>query len=723
MEAAKKYRTCHLCEAMCGLEIHVENNKVVSIKGHKEDIYSKGHICPKGVALKDLHEDPNRLKEPVKRTAKGWEKISWSEAYDLVEQNFKSIRKEYGNDAIATYTGNPTVHNTGTALSLYDTINAINTRNRFASHSLDSAPVFVANQMMFGHAVLSPIPDIENIDYFLIIGANPIASNGSFMSTPDIKGKIKAIQNKKGKVVVIDPRKTETAKKASEHYFIVPERDVLLLLSIVNEIFRRDAVKNSRVLSFTENVNYLKDITKDYTVEQVAAPTGMTVAQINHIVDDLLSHKNAVVYGRLGINIQTYGTLCQWLVHCINILIGSMDRKGGLLFTVPAIDYVSLMAHESKMYRYKSRVGEYEEVVGEYPTATLADEILTEGEGQVRGLLTIAGNLARSAPNSDLIEKALEDLEFMVAVDMYINETTQYADVILPPAVGLETMHYSFVLHMVATNNTAKFSSAPLSISKEQRYDWQIMGELQRRLFDGNVLDRLKSNVMSRIHPETKLDLALKTGPYGVWKGRAFKKDGVSLKRLKKHNGGIELSKPESVFPNRLFTKDKKIELTPERFIKELEKVSDLFEVTNPDEYPLKLIGRRHLRSNNSWMHNLPVLDGGSRRCTVLVNPDDAEKLKIEENETVKVYSEFGSIDIETEITTDIIRGTICIPHGWGHNSKNSKLDFANRNSGSNVNVLMNHRRLDALSSNMAFNGQPVAIRRIKSSEKKAIID
>jgi len=715
MEIEKKYRTCHLCEAMCGLEIQIKENKVVGIKGHKQDVYSRGHICPKGVALKDLHEDPNRLKEPVKRTASGWEKISWKEAYDLIEHNFKKIRKQYGNDAIATYTGNPTVHNTGTALTLYDTINAINTKNRYASHSLDSVPVFVANQMMFGHSVLSPVPDIENLNYLLILGANPVASNGSFMSTPDITGKIRTIKDQGGKVIVIDPRKTETALKASEHYFIIPERDVLLLLSIVNEIFKRDGVKDSRVLSFTENVDELKNITTNYTVERVAPLTGLSTDQIHHIIDDLLRHENAVVYGRLGINVQTYGTLCQWLVNCINILIGSMDRKGGLLFTLPAIDYVSLMAHESKMFRHKSRVGGYDEIVGEYPTATLADEILTAGEGQVRALLTIAGNPARSAPNSGLVEKALEDLEFMAAVDMYINETTQHADVILPPAVGLETMHYSFVLHIVATKNTTKFSPAPLTISEEQKYDWQIMGELQRRLFDGNIFKKLKSNFMSRIHPETKLDIALKTGPYGVWKGRLFKKDGISLKRLKKHNGGIELSKLKSVFPNRLFTKNKKIELTPNIFIKELEKVEELFEPIIHSDYPLKLIGRRHLRSNNSWMHNLPILEGGSRKCTVLMNPEDGKTFNVENNKMVNVYSEFGSINIETEFTTDIISGTICIPHGWGHNSENSKLDVANRNPGSNVNALMDHRRLDALSSNMAFNGQAVAIRSINN--------
>ncbi|MEM6803855.1 MAG: molybdopterin-dependent oxidoreductase [Bacteroidota bacterium] len=712
MEETTKYRTCHLCEAMCGLEIKIQDNKILSIRGHKEDIYSKGHICPKGVALKDLHEDVNRLKEPVKKTDKGWVKISWEEAYDLVEKNFKRIRKQYGNDAIATYTGNPTVHNTGTALTLYDTINAINTRNRFASHSLDSVPVFVVNQMMYGHAMLAGIPDIEKLDYFLIIGANPIASNGSFMSTPDMRGKIKNIQHKGGKVVVVDPRKTETAKKASEHHYIIPESDIFFLLAIVNEIFKRKAVKKSRLLAFSKNLETLESISQAYTIEQVASLTGITAEQIHKIVDDLLSHEHAVIYGRLGINIQRYGTLCQWLINCINILIGSMDKEGGLLFTLPAIDYVSLMAHESKMYRYKSRVGGYDEIVGEYPTATLAEEILTEGEGQVKALLTIAGNPARSAPNSKLVEEALASLEFMVAIDMYINESTQHADVILPPAVGLETMHYSFVLHMVATRNTTKFSPAPLAISPEQRYDWEIMGELQRRLFDGSIFKKLTSNFTSRIHPETKLDLALKTGKYGIWGGRFMKKDGISLKRLKENHEGIELSKLKAVFPDRLFTKDKQIELCPQMFIEELQKLNTSAASAISANYPFRLIGRRHLRSNNSWMHNLAGLKGGTRRCTALISPEDAEKHQIRDKEFVEVYNEFGSISIEAEISEDMMKGSICIPHGWGHDAKESQLDIANRHAGANVNVLTDHRRLDPLSFNAAFNGQAVALRK-----------
>ncbi|MFT4567628.1 MAG: anaerobic selenocysteine-containing dehydrogenase [Saprospiraceae bacterium] len=706
-----KYRTCHLCEAMCGLEIELNGKEVVAIRGHKEDVYSKGHICPKGVALKDLHNDPNRLKSPVKKTKNGWEEISWEEAYDTVEQELKKIRKKYGNDAIGTYTGNPTVHNTGTALTLYDTINAINTRNRYASHSMDSVPVFLVNQMMYGHSMVAPIPDIDNINYFLIIGANPLASNGSFMSTPNIKGKIKAIQTTGGKVVVIDPRRTETAKKASEHYFIEPEGDVFFLLSIINELYKRDAIVESKALLLSDHREELKQLSIPYSIESVASLTGIIEDQVHHIVDDLINHSNSVVYGRLGVNTQSFGTLCQWLINCINILLGSMDRKGGLLFTLPAIDYVTLMAHESKMFRYSSRVKEYKEIIGEFPTATMAEEMLVPGDNQIRGFISIAGNPARSAPNSSLVEKALEGLDFMVAVDMYINETTKFANIILPPAVGLETMHYSFVLHMVATFNTTKFSPAPLPISEGQRYDYQIMGELQRRLFVGNMFQRIKTNILSRIHPKTKLDLALKTGTYGVLGGRLFKKNGISLNRLNKYPEGIELAPLKPVFPKRLFTENKRIELVPALFLNDMKRVKGIFNSKAEKKYPLKLIGRRHLRSNNSWMHNLPILEGGSRQCTAMINPEDAEVHKIENNEIIEVYSEFGKVQIEAEVTNDIIAGTISIPHGWGH--KNGiVMSVAERNAGVNVNELMSHERLDPLSYNAAFNGHPVGIRK-----------
>lgn len=708
-----KFRTCHLCEAMCGLQIEVQGNQVLSIKGHEADIYSKGHICPKGVALKELHEDPDRLKRPMKRTANGWEEISWEAAFDTVEKEMKRIRKKYGNDAIGTYTGNPTVHNTGTALTLYDTVNAIDTKNRFASHSMDSVPHFLVNQLMFGNAVLAPITDIERVEYMLIFGANPLASNGSFMSVPDFRGKMRAVQTKGGKVVVIDPRKSETAQKASEHYFIQPEADVLLLLAIVHELFRREAVVETRVLKFTDGLTALQEIVKDYAPSKVSDATGLSEKDILHIVDDLLSFDHSVVYGRMGISVQTYGSLCSWLINCINILTGNLDEVGGAMFTEPAIDYVKLMAHESQIHRYASRVNGYKEIIGEFPTAAMADEILTPGKGQIRALLTIAGNPARSAPNSTLVEKALKDLEFMVAVDMYINETTQHADIILPPAVGLETMHYSFVLHIVATKNTTKFSPAPLTITKEQRYDWQIMGELQRRLFTGNIFQRIKNYGLSKIHPKTKLDLALKTGAYGKWGGRFLKKDGLSLKTLLEQKEGVHISNLRPVFPERLMTANKRITLVPDLFKEEINKAKSLLEAKPIGKYPFKLIGRRHLRSNNSWMHNLPVLEGGSRRCTALLHPQDAESLSAANGSLLKVYSEFGSVEIPLEITEDIIPGTVSIPHGWGHQGEGIELAEAQKNAGVNCNILMDHSRLDAPSYNAAFSGQPVAVEKL----------
>ena len=712
-----KYRTCHLCEAMCGLEIEIANQEVVSIRGHEADIYSKGHICPKGVALKELHNDPDRLKQPVKRTPEGWVKISWKEAFDTIEREIKRVRKQYGNESIGTYTGNPTVHNTGTALTLYDTINSINTRNRYASHSLDSVPHMLVNQLMFGHAVLAPIPDIERLDYMLILGANPLASNGSFMSTPDFKGKMRAIQDRGGKVVVIDPRRTETAQKASEHYFIQPERDVLLLLGIINELFRREAVVASRVLQFTDHLEELKQIASDYPIEKISSATGISADQIHHIVDDLIKHSNVAVYGRMGVSVQSYGSLCQWLISCINILLGQLDEEGGVLFTLPAIDYVSLMAHESKIFRYQSRVHGYKEIVGEFPTATLAEEMLTPGEGQIKAFISIAGNPARSAPNSALFEEALASLEFMFAVDMYINETTRHANIILPPAVGLETMHYSFVLHMVATRNTTKFSPPPLPIAPGQKYDWEIMSELQLRLFDGNWIQWIKNQITARIPPRLKLDLALRTGPYGVWGGRLFRGDGLSLSRLEQRPEGIDLAPLRPIFPERLYTADKRIKLVPKEMADEVKVVAGLVDQGADSEFPLQLIGRRHLRSNNSWMHNLPVLAGGSRRCTALVHPTDAATFGIQDGHSIRVSSPCGEIEIEAELSEDIIQGTVSIPHGWGHTDTAIKQQFAQQNAGANINQLMDHTRLDGLSYNAAFSGQPIKIESLGSQK------
>jgi len=705
------YRTCHLCEAMCGLAIEVQGDRVLRIRGDEQDVYSGGHICPKAVALKDLHEDPDRLRHPLRRTATGWERISWKEALAECARRMLDIQERYGRDAMAVYTGNPTVHNTGTALYLYDFLHTLGTRNRYASHSLDQLPQLFVNGELFGHQAMFPVPDLERTDYFLILGANPLVSNGSIMSTPDIAGRLKALQARGGRFVVIDPRRTRTAQAANAHYAIQPGTDVLLLLAFVHTLFKEQLVRHSPVLDFTDGVEALRELAAPYSPKAVAASCGIDADHIRALVREFAAADRAVCYGRLGISVQAYGGLCQWLIYCINILSGNLDRAGGMLFPLPAIDFLRLLKKEAKALRWNSRVRQLPETAGDLPTATLADEILTPGRGQIKGLITIAGNPVLSAPGAERLDSALEQLDFMVAIDIYLNETTRHADLILPPAAGLEVLHYDFVLYIVAIRNAANFSPPVLPKGAHMRYDWKILYELQRRLERGrgNPLSRLKHLLFDQLTPERRLDLALRFGPYGVWGGRFGRKDGLSLQKLKAHPHGIDLGPLRPSLPGRLFTPNKRINLVAEAIVRDLPRVRQLLEAP-PSDGRLLLIGRRHLLSNNSWMHNAPRLMKTGDRCTALLHPSDAEQHSISNGQYITVRSERGAIEVKVELTEDIRPGVICIPHGWGHNRSGTRLQTANRYPGANVNALTDERVVDEMTGNAVFNGVPVWI-------------
>ncbi len=705
------YRTCHLCEAMCGLAVEVQGDRVLRIRGDEQDVYSRGHICPKAVALRDLHEDPDRLRHPLRRTAAGWQRISWEEALAECSRRMLDIQARYGRDAMAVYTGNPTVHNTGTALYLYDFLNALGTRNRYASHSLDQLPQLFVNGELFGHQAMFPVPDLERTDFFLILGANPLVSNGSIMSTPDIAGKLRALQARGGRFVVVDPRRTRTARAADAHYAIRPGTDVLLLLSIVHTLFEEGLVRHSPVLDFTDGAETLRGLAQPYPPEAVAAACGLEAADIRALARDFAGAERAVCYGRLGVSVQAYGGLCQWLIYCVNILTGNLDREGGMLFPLPAIDFLTLLKKEARARRWNSRVRGLPETAGDLPTATLADEILTPGPGQIKGLITIAGNPVLSAPGAERLDGALKQLDFMVAIDIYLNETTRHADLILPPAAGLEVLHYDFVLYIVAIRNAANFSAPVLPKGADTRYDWEILYDLQRRLERGrgNPLAPLKHLLFDRLTPERRLDLALRFGPYGVWGGRFGRKDGLSLQKLKDHPHGIDLGPLRPALPKRLFTSNKRINLAAEAIVRDLPRVRQLLEAPLSDGR-LLLIGRRHLLSNNSWMHNAPRLMKTGDRCTALLHPRDAEQHGISDGQYITVRAERGAIELRAELTEDIRPGVISIPHGWGHAQADTRLQTANRHPGVNVNALTDEQVVDAMTGNAVFNGVPVWI-------------
>ncbi len=695
------YRTCNFCEAMCGLEIKYKDNQIISIKGDKKDLFSKGHICPKATALQDIYQDKDRLKTPLKKTKNGWQKISWEDAFQEVDHKLKTIQKKYGNNAVGTYRGNPNVHNLGTLLFGTPFIQGLKTQQKYSATSVDQLPHHIASLKMFGHHMLIPIPDIDHTDFMLIIGANPVISNGSLMSAPGFSNRLKAIQKRGGKFVVIDPRRTETAKIANQYLTIQPGKDALLLLALIHVIFDENLDKKGRLESHINGWNQIKDIAKDYSPEKVSIVIGITSAEIKNLARDFSAAKTAVCYGRLGISTQEFGGISQWLVNVLNIITDNFDKKGGAMFTLPAVDLVGMAIKTGKtgsFNRYKSRVNNLPEYAGEFPVATLADEILVEGEGQIRAMVMVAGNPVLSTPNGKQLSKALEQLDFMVAIDIYLNETTQYADIILPSTTGLETSHYDLVFHQLAVRNTTKYSPILFDKTNDQKHDWEIFNALTKRMTG-------KENPAT---PEMMLNYMLKNGPY--------RNKDISVKTLIENAHGIDLGALQASLPKRLFTKDNKIDIAPTIFLDDLKRLKKQFNTWKNktiSDFPLNLIGRRHLRSNNSWMHNINRLVKGKDRCILLINEKDAAKLNIKYTQKVKVTSNIGSVIIPAEISNEMMQGVVSIPHGWGHHYQNTQMEIAQQNAGISINDLTDSNNLDKLTGNANFSGTRVKVERL----------
>ena len=697
-EIKTHYRTCNLCESMCGLEIKYQNKTVISIKGDKNDPLSNGHICPKATALADLYTDKDRLKTPIKRTENGWIAISWEDAFDEIEDKLKRILKQYGKNAIGSYRGNPTVHNIGLMLFGGPFLQSLGSNQNYTATSIDQLPHHFASLHMFGHYLMLPIPDIDRTDFMLIIGGNPAVSNGSIMTAPDFANRLKAIKKRGGKVIVVDPRYTETSIIATTHYYIKPSTDALLLLALIHVIFKENLSNLVHLETHINGLETLKEIVKNYTPKKVAKIIGFSSEEIQQLARDFATSKTAVCYGRFGVSTQEFGGLCQWLINVLNCITGNLDTVGGALFTKPVIDIVGMSKMTGKTGSFnkkQSRVHKLPEFTGEFPVATLADEILTPGDGQIKAMITIAGNPVLSAPNGKYFEKALESLEFMVAIDIYLNETTKYANIILPTTTGLETPLYDLVFHQFAIKNTAKYSEALFEKAAEQRHGWEILKELTTRFTE-------KENPLNL---EQTLNYMLQFSSYDNPK--------PSISTLKEHPHGIDFGPLNPQLPERLFTADKKIELAHPLFIedlKRLDKKLNLWKTNAISEYPFSIIGRRHLRSNNSWMHNSNRLVKGKNRCTLLINSDDANSLNLKENQLVKVTSDVGQVKLPIEITTSIMPGVVSIPHGWGHHRNGTNMKIAQQHAGVSLNDLTNHKNIDNLTGNADFSGTKVKI-------------
>ncbi|PKO84204.1 MAG: dehydrogenase [Betaproteobacteria bacterium HGW-Betaproteobacteria-11] len=724
-ETAIHYRTCPLCEAMCGLAISHADGRIVAIRGDDADPLSKGHICPKAVALQDIHTDPLRLRAPLKRTSTGWAEIGWEEAFAEVTQNLRSIRDRHGEQALAAYFGNPTVH-TPALLMVPGLIEAIAGAQIFSATSVDQLPMMLASLQMLDHQLLLPIPDVDCCGFLLIVGGNPAASQGSFISGGDVMARIEGIRQRGGRVVVIDPRRTETAKQADEHLFIRPGTDFFLLAAMAQVIFAEGRVRLRELAPWVDGLETLREAVAEFTPERVAPKTGIAAAKIRELALALGDAEQAAVYGRIGSCTQEFGGLCNWLLYALNIINGSLDRSGGMLFPTPPIDLVRLGPRGS-FARRRTRLRGLPAFGDEFPVAVLAEEILAPGEGRIRALITHAGNPVLSTPNGRQLDRALTALDFMVSIDLYLNETTRHANIILPPAGPLERPHFDAGLPLAAVHASAKWSPPLFAAPSGSYQDWQIMVELAQRLhprFSGRLVHRL----VRRLGLERVTDWLLRLGPYGThaalldedasWTQKlrilfSPARDGLSLHALRQHPHGIDLG---AMQPGRLMRHLKRrntgIHLAPSLYLADLPRA--LARLTeSADAAPrdsLLLIGRRHVRSNNSWMHRIPRLIKGPNRCTLLLHPDDAAHRGIAEGDRVTVTSRVGAVTLPAQLTTDILPGVVSMPHGYGQ--RDAGASTAAAHGGGSMNDITDEQFIDALTGTPVLNGVPVTVTR-----------
>ncbi|EMP4330891.1 TPA: molybdopterin oxidoreductase family protein [Pseudomonas aeruginosa] len=699
MSKTLHYRACHLCEAICGLAIETESDeggvpRIRSIKGDPQDSFSRGHVCPKAVALQDIQDDPDRLRQPLRRVGSEWQPIGWDEAFALVASRLGEIRERHGNDAVAVYQGNPSVHNYGLMTHSNYFLGLLKTRNRFSATSVDQLPHHLVSQQMYGHGLLIPIPDIDHTDFMLVLGGNPLASNGSIMTVPDVEKRLKVLKARGGRLVVVDPRRSETAAIADRHLFIRPGQDAALLLGILNTLFEEHLGRPTPLP--VDGLERVREAVAVFDAESMSVRCGVPAESIRQLARDFAAAERAVCYGRMGVSTQAFGTLCQWLVQLINLVTGNLDRVGGALCTSPALDLVASTSG-GHFDRWRSRVSGLPEYGGELPVAALAEEILGEGEGQVRALVTVAGNPVLSTPNGRRLEQALDGLEFMLSIDLYINETTRYADLILPPTAPLEHDHYDTTFNVFAVRNVTRFNEAVLPRPEGALHDWEIFVGLARAFAARNGLE-----LKPTLEPQQMIDLGLRAGAYGD-----RSEHRLSLATLREHPHGIDLGPLRPNLAPRLKTVGQRIQAAPPLFVDDLQRFAAQ---PLPASDQLLLIGRRHVRSNNSWMHNYHRLVKGKPRHQLLMHPRDLEGRGLVDGQRVRVRSRVGSVEVEVAASSEMMPGVVSLPHGWGHARPGVQLAIARAQAGASANDLTDERHLDLLSGNAALNGLPVEV-------------
>ncbi|MEV0242467.1 molybdopterin oxidoreductase family protein [Streptomyces sp. NPDC050674] len=730
-------RICPLCEATCGLTLTIEGTRVTHARGDRDDVFSRGFICPKGASFGALDSDPDRLRTPLVRRDGELREATWEEAFDAVAAGIRPVVERHGPNSVGVVLGNPNVHTMAGALYPPVLLAGLGTRSVFTASTVDQMPKHVSSGLLFGDANAIPVPDLDHTDHLLLIGANPLESNGSLCTAADFPGKLKALKARGGRLVVIDPRRTRTAGLADRHIAIRPGTDALLLAAMARVLFDEDLVAPT---PHVQDVEELSDALREFTPEAVAEACDVEAGVIRALARDLAAAPTAAVYGRIGSCTVAHGTLASWLVDVLNILTGNLDRPGGALFPQAATDKTPRPAGPGRGFalgRWHSRVSRHPEAKGELPLSALAEEIDTateEGE-PVRALIAVAANPVLSAPDGDRLDKALASLDFMVSVDPYLNETSRHAHVVLPPPPPSQSPHHDFAFNTLAVRNQVRYTRPAVPLEPGRMAETEILARLilavtgmagadpgaVDEMVIGQTLGKAVREPHSPVHgrdpqelaaaltgdtgPERRLDMMLRLGPYGD--GFGARPDGLGLDKLLAHPHGIDLGPLAARLPQPLKTRSGKVELLPEPIAADLPRLRAAL-ADRPGG--LVLVGRRHLRSNNSWMHNVPALTGGSNRCTLHLHPEDAERLGVEDGAAVRVKGAGGEVTAPAEVTDAIRPGVVSLPHGWGHNRPGTRLSHASTDPGVNVNQLLDGRLLDPLSGNAVLNAVPVEV-------------
>ena len=728
-------RSCPICEASCGIELTIDRaaRRVVRVDGDTEDPRSRGYLCPKAYAMSAVFEDPDRVRRPLRRRGSDWDEISWDDALDTVAERLQQVRRRHGAESVASYIGNPIGSDVGAQLYLRHLMGALASPRAFSAITMDQFPKVVSSRLMYGNGAVLPIPDVDRTDFFLILGGNPLVSQGSLMSAPDMKGRLRALQARGGRVVVIDPRRTETAELADEHHFIRPGADAFLLLAMIHVLFEEDRIALGRLGPHVDGVEVVRDATRDFPPETVVEATGISAEEIRRLARELAAARRACCYGRIGTCTQEFGTLASWLIDVVSILTGNLDEPGGSMFPRPATGQLEPSASTGApmpVGRWRTVVRDLPEVNGTLPSAALAEEIDSAGEARIRALVSISGNPVLSTANGARLSRALERLDFMVSLDIYVNETTRHADYILPSTSQLEFENYDYLFEGTTTRNMARWSGAAFEREPGALHQWEILLGLAARLQgrsaqeiddEAFVLLAAKHHARDRTGgrspedlltalpergPMRQIDLLLRTGPYGD----AFDDttDGLSLAKVRAHGRAVDLGPLESRFPELLRTEGRRIALAPKEIVADLVRLREA--LVRPRS-GLRLVGRRQLRNMNSWLHNAELFAAGRPRCTLRIHPDDAARVGITAGGRARVRSRVGELEVDVEISDEMMPGVVSLPHGFGHVDPHARLRrAAMKQPGVNANVLTDDEALDVLSGTSVANGIPVEV-------------